>query len=279
MRPAFLAQLQYVTWRLLRLESRRVDPIHVSAIALMSLLTTLKPREILFCREEAYRLFVEQLPVLETTVGLLRAAIAVSLHAFDDIDPVRIEKRLEVLSLRVRERSSKNEKAILANLHEVLFEEEEFCGNMDRYYNAMNGYVPAVLNSRRGLPITLGLIYKVVGEWSGLTVKGINAPGHFMMRVRCNGKWIIVDPFFRGQVLTREEAFRRLERVANRPLPRDEEFLATPTNEEWLVRILGNLRQIFAAEGRRDDLAAMTELSRLIGNEAAEPTDPERNAV
>lgn len=191
----------------------------------------------------------------------------------------RVEKRLEVLSLRVRERSSKNEKAILTNLHEVLFEEEQFCGNMDRYYNAMNGYVPAVLNTRRGLPVTLGLIYKVVGEWSGLAVKGINAPGHFLMRVRCNSKWLIVDPFFRGQVLTREEAFRRLERVASRPLPRDDEFLATPTNEEWLVRILGNLRQIFATEGHRDDLAAMTELSRLVGNSTTESADAHRSVA
>src|SRR5262245_57103851 len=124
----------------------------------MSLLTTLKQHEFVFCRTEAHQLFVNQLPVLETTIGLLRAAIAVSMHALDDVDPMRVEKRLEVLSLRVRERSSKSEKAILANLHEVLFEEEQFCGNMDRYYNAMNAYVPAVLNSRCGLPITLGLI-------------------------------------------------------------------------------------------------------------------------
>lgn len=54
----------------------------------MSLLIS-KQHKFLFCREEAHRLFVEQLPVLETTTGLLRAAIAVSLHALDDVDPAR----------------------------------------------------------------------------------------------------------------------------------------------------------------------------------------------
>jgi regulator of sirC expression with transglutaminase-like and TPR domain len=149
-------------------------------------------------------------------------------------------------------------------MHAVLFEEEGFAGNMDRYYNALNSYVPAVLNTRRGLPILLSLIYKVVGQWAGLTVEGVNAPGHFMVRVRCDNAWMIVDPFFGGQMLTSDEAFDRLDRVAGRPLPRTDEMLATPTHKEWLVRILGNLRQLFATEGRRDDLAAMTELANAL---------------
>jgi ABC-type dipeptide/oligopeptide/nickel transport system ATPase component len=95
-------------------------------------------------------------------------------------------------------------------MHAVLFEEEGFAGNLDRYYNALNSYLPAALNTRHGVPILLSLIYKVVGQWAGLTVKGINAPGHFMVRVRCDNAWMIVDPFFGGQMLTRDEAFDRL---------------------------------------------------------------------
>jgi regulator of sirC expression with transglutaminase-like and TPR domain len=121
-----------------------------------------------------------------------------------------------------------------------------------------------VLNSRLGLPVTLSLIYKAVGAWSGLEVEGINAPGHFLVRVRCHERWMIVDPFFGGQMLTRDEAYDRLDRVHGRAIPRREEFLATATHEQWIARILGNLRQLFATEGRRDDLAAMTELSQAL---------------
>jgi len=217
------------------------------------------------CRPEAYQYFLEQMPILHTCQGLLRAAIAISMHALDDVDPLRIEQRLQVLSLRVRERApSRRAAAVLANMHAVLFEEEGFVGNLERYYNALNSYVPAVLNTRRGLPVLLSLIYKVVGEGAGLTVHGVNAPGHFMVRVRCDNRWMIVDPFFGGQVLSREEAFERLDLVADRPLPRSDELLATPTHEQWLVRILGNLRHLFASEERRDDLAAMTELAGAL---------------
>ncbi len=127
----------------------------------------------LYCRPEALQYFLRQLPKLHTREGLLRAAIAISMHALDDVDPGRVEQRLKVMSLRVLERSpSRRPAAILANLHAVLFEEEGFAGNLDNYYNALNNYIPAVLASRCGVPITLSLIYKIVGQWAGLTIQG-----------------------------------------------------------------------------------------------------------
>ena len=217
------------------------------------------------CRPEAYQFFCQQLPLLNTREGLLRAAIAISMHALDDVDPQLVEERLQVLSLRVRERApSGREAASLANLHAVLFDEEGFRGNLERYYNALNSYVPAVLNTREGIPVTLSLIYMFVGEGAGLAVQGVNAPGHFMVRVRCDQRWMIVDPFFAGQVLTRDEAFDRIDRVLGKSMARRDELLSTPTHEQWLVRILANLQHLFTAEERRDDLAAVTELAAAL---------------
>lgn len=236
----------------------------------MTTATSNRLRAPIYCHRLAHKYFLEQLPDLETTEGLLRAAVAVSWHALDDVDPQQVERRLRSLSQRVRERApSQRLTAIQANLHAVLFEEEGFAGNLDSYYQALNSYLPAVLITRRGLPVTLSLIYKVVGEWSGLKVEGINAPGHFLVRVRCECSWMIVDPFFGGQMLKREEAFRRLDRVAGKKLPRNDEFLAPATHEQWLVRLIGNLRQLFATEGRRDDLAAMTELAEALALESS----------
>ena len=224
--------------------------------------TIAKPQ---YCRREAWDYFVKQLPKLNTTEGLLRAAIGVSLHALDDLDPAIPERRLRMLSECVVERSpSRHVSALQANLHGVLFDEDGFLGNLENYYNALNSYLPAVLNTRRGLPVSLALIYKVVGEWSGLSVEGINAPGHFLTRVWDGATWMIVDPFFRGQLLTEEQAFQRIEKVVGRTWPRDEVFLAPATHSQWIARLLGNLRQLFANENRHDDLAAMTELALAL---------------
>jgi regulator of sirC expression with transglutaminase-like and TPR domain len=217
------------------------------------------------CRPEAYHYFAEQMPTLWSTTGLLRASIGVSMHALDDVDPEQTEKLIQDICGLVEEAKPGNQPSeILAGLHYVLFKDCEFRGNTDRYYHALNNYVPAVLKSRQGLPIALAVIYKAVGEGSGLSVAGVNAPGHFMVRVRTEDGWHIVDPFYGGQILSREEVFERLEQVTQRPLHRRDELLAAPTHQQWIYRMIGNLRQLFLAEGRLGDLAAMNELLDVL---------------
>jgi regulator of sirC expression with transglutaminase-like and TPR domain len=221
--------------------------------------------EPIYCRPEAFQYFVDQMPVLWTTDGLVRAAIAVSMHALDDVVPEQTESQIRALSDRVLATATSSQRSRLhAALHQVLFLEERFAGDTDRYYHALNSYLPAVLNSRRGLPITLGLLYKAVGEGVGLTVAGVNAPGHFLVRVRTEAGWQIVDPFYHGELLSRDEVFDRLDRIAQRPLPRSDELLAAPTHLQWLYRVIGNLRQLFNAEGRLDDFRAMNEFMAVL---------------
>jgi regulator of sirC expression with transglutaminase-like and TPR domain len=217
--------------------------------------------EPVYCRPEAFQFFVDQMPVLWTSRGLLRAAIAVSMHAIDDVVPARIEEQIQSMADAVKAAADGPEpSAIRIALHQVLFDELGFSGDTDKYYHALNSYIGAVINARRGLPITLSLLYKMVGEGAGLHVAGINAPGHFMVRVRTETGWQIVDPFYDGELLSREQVFDRLDRIAQRLLPRTDDLLASPTHLQWLYRLIGNLRQLFTSEGRHDDLAAMNEL-------------------
>src|SRR5687767_2884355 len=108
-----------------------------------------------YCRPEAYALFARQVPAIETSSGLLKAAVALSMHDLDDVTPQFVEEVLAKYAEEVRGRvKSSSTTALLAHLHEVLFEEAGFVGNVDDYYNPLNSYLPAVLQSRRGLPIT-----------------------------------------------------------------------------------------------------------------------------
>ena len=217
------------------------------------------------CHHAAYELFADQIPVLETTDGLLRAAVAISKHAFEDVDPDNIDDRLSALAETVRLRlHGKSVPAALAHLHHVLFDEEGFSGNDDDYYHPLNSHLPAVLESRRGIPVTLAIIYKVVAERVGLPVEGINAPGHFLVRVLVERRGMLVDPYFRGTVLTEREAFHRMEQATRRQVPRSPYFLRPATHEEWISRILANLQHIYASLRRFDDLAAMNELQELL---------------
>jgi len=219
------------------------------------------------CAPAAFQLFNEALRELHTTPGLVRAAIAVSLHAFDDVVPEHVEGDLQNLALRVMARCRSGQPAArLAHLHEVLFEEVKFVGNVDNYYLALNSYLPVVLRSRCGLPILLALVYKAVGEQVGLQIEGLNTPGHFLARVHTDEGWQIIDPFYSGQALSPAEAFRRIEQVAGRKLTYDERYFEPASHALWLSRLITNLQAVFAAEGRQIDYAAMMELQQALAS-------------
>lgn len=217
------------------------------------------------CRPEAFQLFAQTLPQLKSTSGLQDAAVAIALHALDDVDPTKVERRLQELADKVLSRvSSRRPEALIAHLHAVLFEDERFCGEASNYYSPLNSYLPAVLESCRGIPITLALVYKLVGERIGLTIDGLNAPGHFLVRVRDSRGWLIIDPYHGGAVLTPTEAFELMERTLGHRIDRLPCYLEAATHEQWLARMLANLQQIFSHGRCSCDLAAMTELQALL---------------
>ncbi|MCE9589654.1 MAG: transglutaminase-like domain-containing protein [Planctomycetes bacterium] len=216
------------------------------------------------CKADAHAYFAAQMPVVNTARGLLRAAIGLSMHQMDGIDPPVVETKVARLADRVRTRVRGNQpQALVAHLHDVLFEEEQFAGNSQDYHNPFNSYIPAVLESRRGLPITLTLIYKCVAEQVGLKVHGLNAPGHFLAAVDLEDERMIIDPFYSGESLSRDEAFERIRRVTGE-MKMDESFLPVATHRQWLARMLGNLQGVFEQQGEERDVAAMLELRYVL---------------
>jgi regulator of sirC expression with transglutaminase-like and TPR domain len=222
-----------------------------------------------YCRIGAFEQFREELPNIETTSGLFRAAFAISLHERPDAQLVEAEVTLERLISAVRNRvHSTSLEAKLAHLHDVLFEVYELQGNSDDYYNPTNSYLGDVLRNRRGLPISLVLIYKCVAEPLGITVYGVNSPGHFLAEVRAgvadDDKPMYVDPFFGGGLLTTEEVFARLSQATGQELLVSPALLARATHRQWLARMLTNLQAAFTATGQDRNALAMQELFLLL---------------
>ncbi len=222
-----------------------------------------------YCRQSAYDLFRLQMPIIDSGDGLLYASVAIAMNHLEVCTPRLAEDLIEqyagVIRSRVRSRSPQ---ALLAHLHEVFFEELGFVGNSDDYYNPLNSYVPAVLQTRTGLPITLSLIYKVIAERIGLSVVGVNAPLHFMAGVQLDDKVLLIDPFFGGRAVSREEAFERIEQVAGRAVPRVDEMLPVASHRQWIARILGNLLNLFQHTEQMCDYRAMLELRGVLMTEA-----------
>lgn len=223
----------------------------------------------LHCRHDAFEALMANLEALDTTRGLLRCVVAVSMHELGKVDGKAVETRIESLVGEVADRlHDPRPQAVLAHAHAVLFDEHRFRGNTRDYNDPHNSYPSHVLESRQGLPITLTLIYKCVLEALGVSVKGINMPGHFLAGVRqtppSRSTLMLIDPFDGGRMLTREDAFARIEQIAGGAVARDDALLRPATHAQWLIRTLQNLAGHFAQQDRLDDHAAAREMITLV---------------
>ena len=217
------------------------------------------------CRPSAYDEFLRRLGGIDSTEGLVAAAAAIAMHEREEVDPEAVLEEVRIYARRVRDRiQGASVQSILAHLHAVLFDEERFRGNAEQYYDAGNSYLPVVLERKVGIPVSLTLIYKAVGEQLGLQIEGVGASGHFLARVQTDNGPMLVDPFFGGQVLTRDEAVARIESIIGAPVEPDADPLPAASHTAWLERMLGNLLSIFAQAERKQDMAAMLELRALL---------------
>lgn len=227
-----------------------------------------------YCHPTAYAAFSRELPQIETTTGLFNAAFAIALHERPTADLRLAEAIVAELATTVRGRvRTESIEAKLAHLHDVLFDVAGFIGNVEDYYNPANSYLPEVLTTHRGLPITLVLIYKRVAEQIGVVVHGINSPGHFLAAVDCPEgpaaragarRRMYLDPFYGGGLLDHRDICQRIAEATGRDAPPSPDWLAPATHRQWLSRMLNNLQAVFARTGRERDLYAMQELQELL---------------
>ncbi|MGA2584170.1 MAG: transglutaminase-like domain-containing protein [Tepidisphaeraceae bacterium] len=218
------------------------------------------------CSSEAFKLLARQAEAINSPDALLNGAIAISMHHLEGVNPASVDSQLQKYADAVRKRvRSTQPQAIMAHLHDVLFEQAKFKGNTEDYYHPNNSYLPAVLATKRGLPITLSLVYKIVAERLGLRTWGVGLPGHFLVAVEESpNKIMLIDAFSSGRVLTAGEAHERMQELFGPEMEWSSDLLRPASNRHWLTRILQNLLHIFGSKSQYADVAAILEMEMIL---------------
>lgn len=186
---------------------------------------------------------------------LLEAAAAIGQDDYPDLDLQNLLAEVDTLSQRLLARLPADAGALhkVRMLHRFFFEELAFSGNVNNYYNADNSYLHQVLMTRRGIPISLAVLYIELATRAGLDASGVSFPGHFLVKLRLPQGDALIDPMS-GESLSREALEERLEPylaqvlgIERRPglgvdlLPN---FLASAPPREIIARMLRNLEAI-----------------------------------
>jgi hypothetical protein len=136
-----------------------------------------------------------------------------------------------------RLRRAESEVDRIETLVEFLGHEIGLRGNEEDYYNISNSLLPEVIDTRLGIPISLSLVYILVGRRCGVMIDGVGLPGHFIIRYGQN----FFDPFFGGRRVGLDECRTRLEQQSLKLIPAHLE--AIPPSQ-FLLRMLNNIRVI-----------------------------------
>lgn len=129
-------------------------------------------------------------------------------------------------------------------LNRVLFHEFGLHGNADNYTDPRNSYLDQVLARRKGIPISLSIVYLLVAERVGLQLESVALPGHFMVGCYEENVPFFVDPFNAGVFLTAGEVFQFLRQHSDHPSVSD---LAPTPVREVLCRCCRNLAHHYRA--------------------------------
>mgnify|MGYP001035278034 CR=1 FL=1 len=205
----------------------------------------------------------------DDTLPVLEAAVAVAQDELPGLDVQGVLAQIDGLADRLRRRLPADAAPLhrLRLLNRYFFHELGFAGNVNDYYAPGNSYLPTVLETRRGIPLTLALLYVELATQAGLSAQGVSFPGHFLVKLRLPRGEVVIDPF-NGQSLSREDLDERLQPLrARHGLPGDDEvplglFLQAAPAREMVARLLRNLCEIHRAAGDLERQA--TVLRRLV---------------
>jgi regulator of sirC expression with transglutaminase-like and TPR domain len=205
----------------------------------------------------------EQLPLLEAVACLAQ-------DEYPELDVQQLLADVDQLQLRLRRRLPADAGALqrLQLLNHFFYDELGFGGNSNDYYDPDNSYLHAVLRTRRGIPVSLAVLWLELAQAIELPVRGVAFPGHFLVKVLLPQGQVLLDPLT-GQSLSRQALLGQLEPFLRRHGWQGEEdmlplelYLQPAGRRDILARMLRNLKEIHQAQ--RDDARLLAVLDRLI---------------
>ncbi|MFO1219767.1 MAG: tetratricopeptide repeat protein [Burkholderiaceae bacterium] len=201
--------------------------------------------------------------------ALLEAAVSIAQDEYPQLDVQQVLAEVDALGERLKSRVPADAAPVqrLRFLNRFFYQELGFAGNVNDFYDRRNSYLNDVLGQRRGIPITLALLYIELAAQLGLTARGVAFPGHFLVKLRTPQGEVVIDPFD-GRSLSREDLDERLAPYRRRqglvgefeaPLGL---FLQAAPARDILARMLRNLKEIHRSA--RDWLRWLKVQERLV---------------
>ncbi|OGS96975.1 MAG: transglutaminase [Gallionellales bacterium RBG_16_56_9] len=186
----------------------------------------------------------------DDSIPLFEAAVSIAQGTSPQLDLLAAQLEVDAFAERLRRRLQADASDLqkIRLLNHLFYRELGFGPNLNHFFDPDNSYLDRVIATRRGIPISLAVIYMELAQQIGLQFRGVCFPGHFLLKVPLPAGAVVLDPMS-GASLSQAELEERLApyweqqpALAQKPVSA---FLRAATAREILVRMLHNLKTIF----------------------------------
>lgn len=195
----------------------------------------------------------EELKLWTATGGidLLQGTMLIARYQYPDLDEEAIRHQIELIRKDVWLELNPNLTAFekVRVINHILFDVYNFTGNTSNYHAPQNSYINNVLESKRGNPLLLSILYSCIAQGLNIPIYGVNLPEHFILAYRDEYTLrendeeeepilFYINPFSKGAVFSRREIDTFLKQLKLEP---NRIFYESCSNVDIIQRQIRNL--------------------------------------
>lgn len=184
---------------------------------------------------------------------LLAGALLIARYQYPDLDESKIRKHIEQIKQDVWLELNNNLTALekVRVINHIMFDVHNFSGNTTNYHAPQNSYINNVLESKKGNPLSLSILYTIIAQDLEIPIYGVNLPEHFVLAYRdeynimssfthepTNDVLFYINPFSKGSVFGRKEIDAFLKQLKVTP---QDSFYEPCSNIDMIKRLIRNL--------------------------------------
>ncbi|MEN9972471.1 MAG: hypothetical protein RIS20_818 [Bacteroidota bacterium] len=214
--------------------------------------------------------------VQSTEKDLLKGAIIVAKYQYPGLDESKIHESLQMIRrdiwLELNDHQTAYEQVKIFN--KVFFGLHHFQGDNQNFHSSVNSYINTVLESKKGNPLSLCLIYSIIAQSLDLPIYGVNLPNHFVLAYMDAkyssfsinqqnefGVLFYINAFSKGSIFDTNEIKEFLNGLN---LNHHREYFEPCSNTSVIKRMLTNLIASFQQVGNFEKVEELKTLRELV---------------
>ena len=209
--------------------------------------------------------------------NLLNGALIIARYQYPDLNEGKVLKKIEKIRRDIWIELNDNLTALeqVKVINHIFFTVHGFSGNTQNYHAPQNSFINNVLETKKGNPLSLAILYSEICRSVGVPVYGVNLPEHFILVYKDEGSILpvnaeeknprllfYVNPFSKGSVFGPKEIDNFLKQLKLKP---EKSFYEPCTNVEIMKRMIHNLIYSYTKLGHDDKVEELQNLVMALG--------------